>query len=183
MTRISILIRLENWIDNFDDLFLNPDEFTFRNSSIDCKWNSFKPALKIDKNKKADKNHKNHKLFFKNYKKVGYGCTKLGCDGRNLINWINMHDSKIQKIRKIKKFRSKPSWLNKLFDLYESIISKSNKMNINEIKRLTYKCRALGDIILIFDTKPYETILTSNVKDFNDICRIFKINLIKFERI
>ena len=44
------------------------------------------------------------------------------------------------------------------------------------IKRLKIK-------ILLFDTKPYETILTSNVKDFNDICRIFKIDLIKFERI
>lgn len=162
--RRSIILKLENWIEHFEELFLSPAKFNFRESKIFCNWASYR-INRLSENK---------------YEKVGHGCKKMGCDSdKNLINWININKLNIEKIKKIKNFKAKPNWFDIMIEIYNHSILKS-KTKI--LKYYAYKCKAIGDLILILDTLPNETIFTSNVRDFGEICNQFNIQLITFSR-
>ncbi len=163
-SRTVFLKRLENYIENFDVLFIN-DDFEKRNSSMNCNWLNYKIQIE------------NKELKF--YKK-GFGCLKLKCNTLNeILKYFTSNKERLLKVYKIKNFKPIPNWYPNFKMLFNLFL---NKMLDKSYKRLSYKCKSLGDLILIIDTNENETILTSNNRDFQATTHILGINLIIFKR-
>ncbi|MFX0139145.1 MAG: hypothetical protein ACFFDN_36220, partial [Candidatus Hodarchaeota archaeon] len=165
--RPVFLKRIENMIENFEELFIYGEKINIRKSKLTCKWTNYM----IQKDLETD-------LLF--YEKVGFGCSKLECNTIiEIIKLFTICKEKLLKIFNIDVLAPLPNW----YRTFKKLFSLFLKGNLDKnYKGLSYKCRALGDLLLIIDTNKNETILTSNINDFKIIVEILDISLIIFNR-